>query len=185
MKVFLRDSWPLALLVLSIAFMLWQFPHRAIVFAPKTATQQLSKKPFASFVTLSRKESGALLRKAGVSWNVKTGIRFSSAMASDAGPALSDPLPQKEYMALPSNFGAYGEIAETELPKIENRLLPRSLASPEIKPPSVTEKSPDPFIEKIRGELKTTPKILEENFNKIKGVNHDDRTRGIESFYGN
>lgn len=183
MKIFLRDSWPLALLVLSIVFMLWQFPHKAIVFSPKGAADEAPAKPFASFVSLSAKEYNDLLRKAGISWKVKVGVRVSSAMASDAGPALSDPLPPKEYMPLPKNFGVYTDIVAAEFPEIENRLLPRSLAAPAIKPIPPMKKTPDPFRMEIGDELKSVPKILDDNFNKRKGENHDDRTRGIESFY--
>jgi hypothetical protein len=183
MKVFLRDSWPLALLVLTIVFMLWQFPHKAIIFSPKIQNSQEQSKPFASFVSLTRREYNDLLRKAGISWKAKVGVRVSSAMASDAGPALSDPLPKKEYMSLPKDFYVNQDIAPMELPSIENHLLPRSFASPEIGVMPTMKKKRDEFLTSIANELKNVPAILENDFNKRKGENNDDRTRGIGSFY--
>lgn len=183
MKVFLRDSWPLALLVLTIVFMLWQFPHKAVLFSPKIEKTETDKKTFASFVSLSRNEYNEILRKAGVSWKAKIGVRASSAMVSDAGPALSDPLPDKEHMKLPESFYVSRDIVQPEFPKIETHLLPRSFAAEEIKPLPAMEKRQNKFLTLIANELKAVPKVLENDFNKTKGENNDDRTRGIGSFY--
>lgn len=183
MKVFLRDSWPLALLMLSIVFMFWQFPHKAVLFSPGIEKTETGRKPFASFISLSRNEYNEILRKAGVSWKAKIGVRASSAMVSDAGPALSDPLPAKEYMSLPEDFYTSKNIVQPEFPKIETHLLPRSFAAEEIKPLPAMAKRPDEFLSVIANELKDIPEVLKNDFNKTKGENHDDRTRGIGSFY--
>ena len=184
MKTLLRDSWPLALLASTVAFMLWQFPVKAIVFSP-AKNERAPVRHFASFVKLSPERQSKLYRKAGITWKAKSGARVSSAMASDAGPALSDPLPEKQYLPLPESFGLYAEIVHPEFPKIENRLLPRTLAAPKPAPLKKMEKAPDSFRQEIKDSLKPIPAFMNIDFNKRKGENNDDRTRGIERFYGN
>ncbi|MBO7166348.1 MAG: hypothetical protein J6V88_02355 [Kiritimatiellae bacterium] len=183
LRMFIHDSWPLILLVGVAVFLIGQFPHRVILFSSEKISKDHAITPrFASFVSFEGKAYQELIRRAGISWTVRSSKKASGAIAFDGGLDLLDPLPPPVYLSLPSSFFSspsyFSFQAEQSVPK----LLPRTLAAPPIEMLKGEEVRPNTFLNAMKKELLALPESLTE---KRKVNTNDDRTRSFECFFGN